>query len=240
MPTSKDIVKSNIINYNGLKIKLSGTNYQNNQLFNGLIESNSNNQYFWLSYIHRNPLPVEFLIDFGKEIDNICKLSFQSGIAFVNNRNSCYTKDFQILYSSDGDTYDKIYSGTVDNTSEFDFAYTFKPTNIIFGPITARYIKIIITSIYSSSNRTGFSNLRVYVNTKPLVLKESDNNIYGSINNGITKITTKQEWENMSKDDKLKLIKNISNDDYLDINKLKDLDSISLIINHNNIYYEDD
>lgn len=240
LPTSKDIVKSNIINYNGLKIKLSGTNYQLNPLFNGLIESNSDNQYFWMSYIRMNPLPVEFLIDFGKEIDNICKLSFQSGLSFVNDRNSCYTKDFQILYSSDGDTYHKIYSGTVDNTGEFDFAYTFRPTNIIFGPITARYIKIIITSIYSSSNRTGFSNLRVFVNAKPLVLKESDNNIYGSVNNEITKITTKQEWENMSKDDKLKLIKNISNDDNLDINKIKGLDDISLIINHNNIYYQEE
>lgn len=242
LPTTRDIVTGNSFKYNGMNIKLSG-NGEDFYYYYALIENNDESDFFmWARNIETGVyLPSIFEIDFGKEIDNICQISFSPMVTIQNNNSSCSVKNYSLYISTNHDNWSLIKESIFDNTTHklYFKGLLFSPEDIIIeNPIPIRYIKIIISSIYPEShsyNRSGFGHFRIYTNTKNLYNKELYQSISNYKDNSFNQVTTKPEWDQKSKEDKIILNKQASFDNP-SISKIKnELNDFRIITNHNNI-----
>ena len=236
------------LNHNGLKIKCK-FNYNKNlipQQFAPLYENEAVGL-FTTSY--KNLIPLEFYLDLGTNIDNINSLSFHPGVDLnsADHWNNCYSvKDYEIFISKDNINYQLLIKNTYDISKGKDpnYSYLFKPEELAFDPVSFRYLKIKILNIYflKSSYQAnwftgyiGISNLRIYTNTKNLYNKEVDQSISNYKDNSFNQVTTKPEWDQKSKEDKIILNKQASFDDP-PISKIKnELNNFRIITNSNNI-----
>lgn len=144
--------------------------------------------------------------------------------------------------STDHENWTLIKESVFDNTTHklYFRGLLFSPEDIIIkNNIPIRYIKIVITSIYPDSeisyNRSGFAHLRIYTNTKNLYNKEDNQSISNYKDDTFNQVTTKPEWDQKSKEDKIALIKQASFDNP-SISKIKnELNDFRIITNSNNI-----
>ena len=186
--------------------------------------------------------PLEFWIDLGINIDNIIGISF-CPITTTTESDSfkyrCTVKDYEIFISRDNINYQLLTKNTYDISKgkNENYLFYFKPEEVLFAPITFRYLKIKILNCYQKENYRyiGFGKLRIYTNTKNLYNKESDQSISNYKNNSFNQVSTQSEWNNKSKEDKIVLNKQASFDNP-EINKIKnELNNFKIISNHNNI-----
>lgn len=243
LPTTKEIVTGNSFKYNDMNIKLSG-NGESFYYYHALIENTDESEYFrWARNIDTGTdLPSIFEIDLGKEIDNICQISFSPTVNYANRNSSCSVKNYSLYISTDHNNWSLIKDSIFDNTTHklYFRGLLFSPEDIIIqSPIPIRYIKIIISSIYPDSepgySRSGFAHFRIYTNTKNLYNKEVDQSISNYKDNSFNQVTTKPEWDQKSKEDKIILNKKASFDGP-PISKIKnELNDFRIITNHNNI-----
>lgn len=215
-----------------------------NKPYNALIEFTDKDSSSFVTYKSRTKLPHDFIIDFGMFVDNIGQISFCPLMIEVNNKiGSCSIKNYQIFCSDNGIDYKLIKEDIFDsNINELLLPYNiFEPAYITFEPISTKFIKLRILSIYDNykiikgSERSGFANFRIYTNTKNLYNKELDQSISNYKDNSFNQVTTKPEWDQKSKEDKIILNKQASFDNP-SISKIKnELNDFRIITNHNNI-----
>lgn len=253
LPTTKEIVTGNSFKYSGMNIKLSGngeSGIYGSRYHHSLIENFKNDdtrKYVWSRIIYTsgdyNILPSIFKIDLGKEINNICQISFSP---FDNRISrsvplSSSVKNYSLYVSSD----DKKWTLIKESIFEIEGHklinnFLFSPEDVIIQNIMPiRYIKIIISSIYgneaNNNNYSGFGHFRIYTNTKNLYNKEVDQSISNYKDNTFNQATTRPEWDQKSKEDKIILNKQASFDNP-PISKIKnELNDFRVITNHNNI-----
>lgn len=236
------------LNHNGLKIKCK-FNYSKfliPQQFAPLYENESIGLF---TTSNKNLIPLEFWLDLGTNIDNINSLSFHPGTDIngdVHWKNCCSVKDYEIYISQDNINYQLLIKNTYDISKGKDpnYNYLFKPEELVFDPVSFRYLKIKILNIYFLrasyqanwfTGTIGISNLRIYTNTKNLYNKELDQSISNYKDNSFNQIITKPEWDQKSKEDKIILNKQASFDNP-SISKIKnELNDFRIITNHNNI-----
>ena len=190
--------------------------------------------------------PLEFWLDLGINLDNITGISFHPGIdssLHFETQSACSVKDYEIYISKVDINYQLLIKNTYDILKGKDpnYNYLFKPEEITFDPITFRYLKIKILNIYFTKidnyngDLLGFAKLRVYTNTKNLYIKEVDQSISNYKDNSFNQVTTKPEWDQKSKEDKIILNKQASFDNP-SISKIKnELNDFRIITNSNNI-----
>ena len=172
-------------------------------------------------------LPQWWQVDLGRVEHNICKFSFASA-QITDTAIGC--KDYELSYSLDGINFNKIYSGIYPISKPPNFNRYYKMTYCNFNDISARYFRIIILSIYNYNkpiNIAAIFGARLYARIISLALKESDNNIYGSVNNEITQITTLDTWNKSSKEEKKNFFSAANN--VLSIDQLKSLGKFKVL-----------
>lgn len=236
------------LNYNGLKIKCK-FNYNKNlipQQFAPLYENEAVGQF---TTSNNNFIPLEFYLDLGTNIDNINSLSFHPGTDNNSDdhwKNCCSVKDYEIYISQDNINYQLLIKNTynISKGKDPNYGYLFKPEELVFNPVSFRYLKIKILNIYFRrdsyqanwfTGNIGISNLRIYTNTKNLYNKEIDQTISNYKDDSFNQVTTKPEWDQKSKEDKIILNKQASFDNP-SISKIKnELNDFRIITNHNNI-----
>ena len=247
LPTTRDIVTGNSFKYNGMNINITSNSNDPasiNKLYDALIEFTDKDSSSFVTYKSRTKLPHDFIIDFEMFVDNIGQISFCPLMVEANNKiGSCSVKNYQIFCSDNGINYklikEDIFDSSINNLS---LLYIFEPAYITFEPISTRFIKLRILSIYNdykilntNDERSGFANFRIYTNTKNLYIKESDQSISNYKDNSFNQVTTKLEWDQKSKEDKIILNKQASFDNP-SISKIKnELNDFRIITNHNNI-----
>lgn len=172
-----------------------------------------------------SPFPHYWQVDLGRICYNICKFCFNP----IDDRIAVLVRSYELSYSLDGTNFTKIYSNTYI-PKELVMDNTYQAEECEFNPINLRYFRITIFNTYDTRGYTwvGFKNALLYadVNTA-FYLKESDNNIYGFLDNEIKQITTLDIWNNLSKEEKENLIQPthfISS-----INQLKSLNKFKII-----------
>lgn len=233
------------LEYDGLKLRCR-YNHETLQKYRykPILENDiENNGIFTLGENYR---PLEFWLDLGINLDNITGISFRPGIdssLHFETQSACSVKDYEIYISKDDINYQLLIKNTYDILKGKDpnYNYLFKPEEITFDPITFRYLKIKILNIYFTKidnyngDLLGFTKLRIYTNTKNLYNKELDQSISNYKDNSFNQVTTKPEWDQKSKEDKIMLNKQASFDDP-PISKIKnELNDFRIITNSNNI-----
>lgn len=191
--------------------------------------------------------PLEFWIDLGIDVNNIIAISFHPAVisSYSPNyfNNCCSVKDYEIYVSNDDLNYKLLSKNTYDISKGKDekYIFLFKPEEITFNPIIFRYLKIKILNYYFTKiqgyddGNIGFAKLRIYTNTKNLYNKEKDQSISNYKDDSFNQVTTKSEWDQKSKEDKIILNKQASFDNP-SISKIKnELNDFRIITNHNNI-----
>ena len=187
---------------------------------------NTNDTDCWIS-ANYGPLPQWWQVDLGRVVNNICKFSFTTGRADAVD---ILLKDYELSYSLNGKDFKTFYSGTyVAKTSLPGSRWKYQTEYCEFNDISARYFRITILSAYFSRNYrwVGFTDARLYARNNSLYLKESDNNIYGSVNNDITQITTLDTWNNLSKEEKENFL--LSTNGVLSAVQLKSLNKFKVL-----------
>ena len=168
--------------------------------------------------------PHWWQVDFGRVIPKVCKFIFNPSDDVINVR----VKDYELFYSLDGIDFNKLYSGTFipDHTIT---DHVWQDEECEFNPVSLRYFRITILNSYDTRGYKwgGFTNARLYTRFVGLYLKESDNNIYGSIDNEITQITTLDTWNKSSKEEKENFL--LSTNDTLSANQLKSLGKFKVL-----------
>ena len=184
------------------------------------------NDLFWVS--SANSFPHWWQVDLGRVVNYICKFCFNGTDDVVAIR----VKDYELSYSLDGINFNPIYSGTYVGKHKQPGV----PSNQVwqteeceFNPINARYFRITILNSYDTRGYkwASLTNLLLYALNNNLILKESDNNIYGSVDNEITQITTLDTWNNSSIEEKKNFF--LSTNGILSINQLKSLGKFKIL-----------
>lgn len=160
----------------------------------------------------------------GRVIPKVCKFIFNPSDDVINVR----VKDYELSYSLNGINFNKLYSGTFipDHTIT---DHVWQDEECEFNPVSLRYFRINILNSYDNRGYTwaGFTNARLYARIVSLVLKESDSNIYGSVDNEITKISSLDIWNTLSLEDKKNLL--LSTNGILSVDQLKSLDKFKVL-----------
>ena len=188
---------------------------------------NTNDDDAWIS-ANYGPLPQWWQVDLGRVVNGICKFSFTTGRADAVD---ILMKDYELYYSLDGTDFTKLYSGTyVPKTNLPGSHWKYQTEYCEFNYISARYFRISILSAYFSRDYrwVGFTDARLYAALiSGLYLKESDNNIYGSVDNEITQITTLDTWNNSSIEEKKNFF--LITNNVLSIDQLKSLGKFKVL-----------
>ena len=187
---------------------------------------NTNDNDIWIS-ANYGPLPQWWQVDLGRVVNGIYKFSFTTG---RGDAVDILLKDYELYYSLNGIDFTKIYSGTyVPKTRLPGSSWKYQTEYCEFNYISARYFRISILSAYFSRGYrwVGFTDARLYALISGLYLKESDNNIYGSVDNEITQITTLDTWNKSSKEEKEHFL--LSTNDTLSANQLKSLSKFKVL-----------
>ena len=226
--------------YNYAELNNNGTNWGPLYDVDG-IESNG------IMSIGNNYKPLEFWLDLGINVNNLVGISFHPCVISSYDpdyfNKICSVKDYEIYISNDNLNYQLLAKNTYDISKGKDenYVFLFKPEEIFFDPITIRYLKIKILNYYFTKvqgyddGSIGFAKLRIYTNTKNLYNKELDQSISNYKDNSFNQATTKPEWDQKSKEDKIALNKQSSFDDP-PISKIKnELNNFRIITNSNNI-----
>ena len=137
-------------------------------------------------------------------------------------------KDYELSYSLDGINFNKLYSGTFIPNHKIE-SNVWQDEECEFNPVSLRYFRIIILNSYDYRGYKwgGFTNARLYSRISGLYLKESDNNIYGSVDNEITQITTLDIWNNSSIEEKKNFF--LSTNGVLSVDQLKSLGKFKVL-----------
>lgn len=106
---------------------------------------------------------------------------------------------------------------------------TWQAEVVEFNPTDLRYFRIVFKDSYDTRGYswTGFRNALLYAINVCLYLKESDNNIYGSVDNEITQITTLDTWNNSSIEEKKNFF--LSTNGVLSVDQLKSLGKFKVL-----------
>ena len=206
--------------------------YSASDSFNGVIpsypwEATIRNDNCWISRSNEYYFPSWWQVDLGRVENNICKFSFASGYS-VNKCIGC--KDYELSYSLDGLNFNKIYSGTyVARTANSNFSWKYQTEYCNFNTISARYFRITILTVgpFITYQAASVAEARLYARIIRLYLKESDNNIYGSVDNEITQITTLDTWNNSSIEEKKNFF--LITNNVLSIDQLKSLGKFKVL-----------
>ena len=222
---------SNIVKDGNYTITYSADSEYNNQI--DCLASNSANYLavnvdrWWCS--NPSSFPHYWQVDLGRVIPKVCKFIFNPSDDVINVR----VKDYEIFYSLDGINFNKLYSGTFipDHTIT---DHVWQDEECEFNPVSLRYFRITILNSYDNRGYTwgGFTNARLYARNNGLYLKESDNNIYGSVDNEITQISTLDTWNNSSIEDKKNFF--LFTNGVLSVDQLKSLGKFKVLNEPNN------
>lgn len=199
----KDLIiesNTNIIKDGDYTITYSASSNYNVSFSRQPYEATNRNYNVNSDWMSDHYLPQWWQVDLGRIEHNICKFSFASAQLTFNDDIGC--KKYELSYSLDGLNFNKIYSGIYPASKPPNFRKYYNPTYCDFNDISARYFRITILSVYGNGNVAAIIAARLYARMVYLYLKKSDNNIYGSVNNEITQITTLDTWNNSSKEEK--------------------------------------
>lgn len=136
----------------------------------------------------------------GRIVSGVFKFSFNPIDDVIN----VLVKNYECQYSLDGVNFKTIKSGLYIPKSTV-ISNTWQAEVVEFNPIVLRYFRIVFKDSYDNRGYkwNGFRNALLYAYNKVLYLKESDNNIYGFLNNeSISQITTLDTWNKSSKEEK--------------------------------------
>ena len=137
-------------------------------------------------------------------------------------------KNYECQYSLNGINFNTLKSGLYIPKSTV-ISNTWQAEVVEFNPTDLRYFRIIFKDSYDTRDYTwnGFRNALLCAIIPSLYLKESDNNIYGSVDNEITQITTLDTWNNSSLEEKKNFFSAANN--VLSIDQLKSLGKFKVL-----------
>ena len=137
-------------------------------------------------------------------------------------------KNYECQYSLNGINFNTLKSGLYIPKSTV-ISNTWQAEVVEFNPTDLRYFRIIFKDSYDTRGYTwnGFRNALLCAIIPSLYLKESDNNIYGSVDNEITQITTLDTWNNSSLEEKKNFFSAANN--VLSIDQLKSLGKFKVL-----------
>lgn len=177
---------------------------------------------WWCS--NSSSFPHWWQVDLGRVIPKVCKFIFNPSDDVYCVR----VKDYELYYSLDGINFNKLYSGTFIPDHKIE-SNVWQDEECEFNPVSLRYFRITILNSYDYRGYKwgGFTNAKLYNLNNGLYLKESDNNIYGSVDNEIAQITTLDTWNKSSKEEKENFL--LSTNDTLSANQLKSLGKFKVL-----------
>ena len=170
------------------------------------------------------PFPHYWQVDLGRIISRVFRFSFNP----VDDVVSVMVKNYECQYSLNGVNFNTLKSGLYIPKSTV-ISYTWQAEIVEFNPTDLRYFRIVFKDSYDTRGYswTGFRNALLYAINVCLYLKESDNNIYGSVDNEITQITTLDTWNNSSIEEKKNFFSVANN--VLSIDQLKSLGKFKVL-----------
>ena len=171
------------------------------------------------------PFPHYWQVDLGRIISGVFRFSFNPDDDVIN----VLVKNYECQYSLDGVNFNTLKSGLYIPKSTV-ISNTWQAEVVEFNPTNLRYFRIVFKDSYDDRGYTwnGFRNALLYAyNNKLLYLKKSDNNIYGSLNNEITKISSLDTWNNSSKEEKKNFF--LSTNGVLSVDQLKSLGKFKVL-----------
>lgn len=215
-----------------------------------LNKNTTDGAYCWISSFKNTSSYHWWQVDLGREVNNVCKLSFTVTDALwstSSNKDHASINSFNVFHADNNKQFgsesylwglkytpeEPKESLLFSNDQEFLKTTFWKPVIINFDPpLTIRYLTLDLYA-QEKGQLVSIGNCQLYAqddninnSNKILYLKESDNNIYGSLDNEITKITTLDNWNTLSKEEKDKLFK--STNGVLEISQLKSLDKFKV------------
>ena len=173
---------------------------------------------------NNTPFPHYWQVDLGRIISGVFRFSFNP----VDDVISVMVKNYECQYSLNGINFNTLKSGLYIPKSTV-ISNTWQAEVVEFNPTDLRYFRIIFKDSYDTRGYTwnGFRNALLCAIIPSLYLKESDNNIYGSVDNEITQITTLDTWNNSSLEEKKNFFSAANN--VLSIDQLKSLDKFKVL-----------
>lgn len=170
------------------------------------------------------PFPHYWQVDLGRIILGVFRFSFNP----VDDVISVMVKNYECQYSLNGINFNTLKSGLYIPKSTV-ISNTWQAEVVEFNPTDLRYFRIIFKDSYDTRGYTwnGFRNALLCAIIPSLYLKESDNNIYGSVDNEITQITTLDTWNNSSLEEKKNFFSAANN--VLSIDQLKSLGKFKVL-----------
>lgn len=172
-----------------------------------------------------SPFPHYWQVDLGRIISGVFRFSFNP----VDDVEAVLVKNYECQYSLDGVNFKTLKSGLYIPKSTV-INNTWQAEVVDFNPTDLKYFRIVFKDSYDTRGFTwnGFRNALLYdARIVGLYLKESDNNIYGSVDNEITQITTLDTWNNSSKEEKKNFFS--STNGVLSIDQLKSLGKFKVL-----------
>ena len=170
------------------------------------------------------PFPHYWQVDLGRIISEVFRFSFNP----VDDVVAVMVKNYECQYSLNGVNFKTLKSGLYIPKSTV-INNTWQAEVVEFNPTDLRYFRIVFKDSYDHRGYTwnGFRNALLYAINISLILKESDNNIYGSVNNEITQITTLDTWNKSSTEEKKNFF--LSTNGVLSIDQLKSLGKFKVL-----------